>query len=249
MEKLSAALIVKNSEAHIRECLESLKWADEIVILDGFSTDKTVDICREFTDKVYQKEFTGFNEERQELLSRTANKWVFMVDSDMVIPKELFEEIMKVMENPLCSGYNMRALTLLWGKPVKHSGWFAPGYLRLFNKEKGGYNTKLKYLDLFIVKEGETGVLKNHLVHYGYNSLKEYVDKVNRYTTLDAQDLNTKGVKFSLLKIILRPPAIFFNRYIYKLGFLDGMTGLIIAIFTTYTYIVSYLKLWELQKK
>ena len=152
--KLSAALIVKNAEAHIHECLESLKWADEIVILDGMSTDKTVEICREFTDKVFRREFVSFTEERQALLGKTSYGWVFMVDGDMVVPVELAREIRTVLENPECSGYNMRGLTILFGKPVKHCGWFEPTYLRLFNKEKGAYDTKLKYIDNFIVREG-----------------------------------------------------------------------------------------------
>ena len=249
MEKLSAALIVKNSEEHIRECLESLKWVDEIVILDGMSTDKTVEICMQFTDKVFRREFTSFNDERAALLEKTSYKWVFMVDSDMVVTAELAVEIKRVLENPACSGYNMRALTYLWGKPVRHSGWFEPGYLRLFNKEKGGYDTRLKYLDLFIVREGETGVLKNHIVHYGYKNLSEYLDKINRYTTLDSQDLFTKGRKFALWKVLLRPAMIFFDRYFYKLGFLDGIVGLIIALYTTFTYMTSYFKLWEMERK
>jgi len=249
MEKLSAALLVYNSEEHIRECLESLKWADEIVILDGFSTDKTVDICREFTDKVYQRKFTSFNEERMALIEKTSYKWIFMVDSDMVVPKELAEEIRQVLQNPDCSGYNMSALTYLWGRPVRHQGWFDPTYLRLFNKEKGAYDIKLKYLDHFIVREGKTGVLKNHLVHYGYKDFKQYIDKINRYTTLDAQDLSLKGRKFALWKVLFRPVMIFFDRYFYKLGFLDGMVGLIIAVFTMFTYMLSYFKLWELENK
>jgi len=250
MEKISVALIVKNQEEHIRECLESLKWADEIVVLDGKSTDRTVAICREFTEKVIIREgFVSFNIERQALLDSTSYKWVFMVDGDMVVPPELAAEIRQVLANPSCSAYNMRALTYLWGQPVRHSGWFEPTYLRLFNKEKGGYDTKLQYLDLFIVREGTTGVLKNHLLHYGYKDFREYLEKINRYTSLDARDLLSKGRKFAIWKVLVRPGIIFCDRYFYKLGFLDGIVGLVIAVFTTFTYIISYFKLWELRRK
>ncbi|MHB9155610.1 MAG: glycosyltransferase family 2 protein [Endomicrobiales bacterium] len=249
MEKLSAALIVKNQEEHIEECLSSLKWADEIVILDGMSTDRTVEICRRFTGRVFQREFTSFNEERQAVLEKTANRWVFMVDGDMVVPEPLAREIRRVLEAPQCAAYAMRALTFLFGRPIRRCGWFEPDFLRLFDKEKGGYDTRLKYIDHFIVREGETGVLENHLIHYGYKDLAEYLNKINRYTTLDAQDLHLKGRTMPPGKAIVKPVFIFLYKYFYRRGFLDGVPGLIISLLSSFTYLISYFKLWELRRK
>jgi glycosyltransferase involved in cell wall biosynthesis len=248
MEKLSAALIIRNQEEHLRECLSSLTWADEIVVLDGFSTDNTVPICREFTDKIYQRTFTSFNEERQALLEKTSQPWVLMIDGDMVVPKKLIEEIQKLTPDSTCAGYTMRALTTFLGREIRHCGWFEPTFLRLFNKEKGGYDVRLKYIDHFIVREGTVGILRNHLLHYGYKDIKEYLDKINRYTSLDAEDRDAKGLAISPVMTAVRPVFIFVYKYIWQRGFLDGIPGLIICLFSGFTYLVSYYKLWELRR-
>lgn len=252
MEKITAALIVKNQERHIRECLESIKWADEIIILDGFSTDGTVEICRDYTDKIFQKEFESFNVERVFLISKASNKWIFFVDSDMVILPELADEIKKVMINPEFSGYRMRGLTIYLGRPIKYCGWFEPTYLRLFNREKGYYDTRLKYIDNFIIPDNKVGTLKNYFIHHGYKDISEHIIKIDRYSTLNAYDLDVKGIKITLYNsfyyLVIKPFLVFMYKYFYKLGFLDGFPGFVVSTLSAVTYFVSYLKLYEMQK-
>lgn len=252
MEKLTAALIVKNEERFIRQCLESLKWVDEIIILDGFSTDRTVEICREYTDKVFQRPFSGsFNEERQFLISKADNDWVLMVDADMLVPPEAAGEIRAVLSPDAAAGYaafNFRALTIYLGRPIRHCGWFAPEYTRLFNRKKGSYDTRLKYIDNF-VPAGRTGVMKEHLIHYGYETVSEHVARIDRYTTLNTEDLRIKGVGITPVNafwyFFAKPAAVFFYKYFYRRGFLDGAQGFIVCSISAFVYLISYFKLWE----
>lgn len=255
MERISVGLIVKNEEKHIRQCLENLTWADEIVILDGYSTDRTLDIAREFTDKIYQKEFSGsFPQERQYLLTKTSNKWVFMVDGDMVIPEELKEEIKERFSSSVdeYAAFNLRHLNIYLGKEIRHCGWYEPNNTRIFNKEKGNYDTHMKYIDTFM-PQGDIGIMSNHILHFGFETISEHLLRMDRYSTLNAQDLETKGYRISVFNsfysFIIRPLIIFLYKFIYKRGFLDGREGLIICFMSAVTYAVSYFKLWEMQKR
>ncbi|MBN1871175.1 MAG: glycosyltransferase [Candidatus Omnitrophica bacterium] len=253
-EKISVALIVKNEEEHIRQCLESLYWADEIVVLDGFSTDRTLEIVRQYTDKIYQKKFEGFPREREYLLTKTANDWVFMVDADMVIQPPLIKEIEEEFSKSLqrYSACTFRFLNIYLGKEIRHCGWYDPNNPRLFDKRKGKYDTKMKYIDSFI-PDGRVKVMRNDILHYGFKSINEHFARVNRYSELNAEDLNTKGIRINNFNIayyfILKPILVFLYKYVYKKGFLDGIVGLILCLMAAITYRVSYFKLWELQKK
>ena len=152
MNKLSVAIITKNEQENIRRCLNSLKWADEIVVLDGYSSDRTIEICREFTDKIYQKEFECFPKERAYVLAKTSCPWVLSVDADMYFPESMCKEIKDILrEGPRYDAFLLKGLTIFLGKEIKHCGWFDCRYLRLFNKDKGHYDLSLRCYDPFIV--------------------------------------------------------------------------------------------------
>lgn len=251
MEKLTVALLVKDQEEHIGACLESVKWADEIVILDGFSKDRTVEICRRYTGNVYQKAFEGFNTERTFLLGKASNKWVFFIDSDMLITPELAAEIKETLAGPRCSGYRIKGLTMYLGRGIHHCGWFDPVYLRLFNREKGYYDEKMMYIDNFIISEGQVGELKSHFIHHGYRDITEHIAKMNRYTSLDSLDLEAKGLALTPLNapyyLAVRPALVFAYKYFYKAGFLDGYPGFVVSALSAVTYMLSAMKLAERQ--
>ncbi len=254
MNKISVVILTKNEEKYIRNALESVKWLDEIIIVDGFSTDRTLEIAREFTDKIYQKNFTSFPEQRQDALKFTSNAWVFMVDADMVVPQELKEEILQQFSRPVdeYAAFNLRFLNIYLGKKIKHCGWYDPNNTRLFNKEKGNYNTRLKYLDTFMPK-GKIGLMKNHILHFGLENVSEYVIRLERYSTLNAEDLMIKGYRISGFNIffyfLIKPTLVFLYKFIYKRGFLDGIEGLMVCLTSAISYCISYLKLWEIQRK
>ena len=254
MEKLSVAIITKNEEKNIARCLESLQWADEIVVLDGFSTDGTVDVCKKYTDRIYQKQFETFPRERDYILRKTANRWVLSVDADMYFPPEICEEIRGILSRePRYDAYLMRALTIFLGKRIKHSSWYDFRYLRLFNKEKGSYDLRLKVLDPFVIKDGHIGHVQAHFVHYGGDSFIDYFGKIKRYSYLTALEYQGKGLKInasnSFYYLFCKPFLIFAYKYIWKRGFLDGSAGLLICINSAISYYAAYATLWDIQRK
>jgi glycosyltransferase involved in cell wall biosynthesis len=253
MEKLSVALITRNEESVIERCLESLKWVDEIVVLDGYSTDKTVSICRKYTDKIYQKEFESFPKERDFVLQKTNHRWVLSVDADMFFPTEICTEIRGILANsPTADAYVCRGLTVFLNKEIRHCSWFDYKYIRLFNKEKGSYDLTYTALDVFNVR-GKKGKLKHFLYHYAKESYIDYFGKIKRLSYLTALEYDRKGVRISVGNFwwyfLLKPACVFAFKYGWKRGFLDGTVGLIVCINSAISYYVAYAALWDLQRK
>lgn len=253
MEKLSVAIITKNEDRHIGRCLESLKWADEIVVLDGYSTDKTVEVCKKHTNKIYKKEFESFPKERVYVLEKTSNKWVLSVDADMYFPPKICEEIKEILKSNInYDAFLMKGLTIFLGKEVRHCGWYDCRYLRLFNKEKGYYDLSLSVLDVFKC-EGKVGYLKNHFIHHGGNSFIDYFGKIKRYSYLTALEYRTKKLKLTsrnfIFYLFLKPILIFLYKYIRKRGFMDGTVGFLVCVNSAISYFVAYAALWDIQRK
>ena len=254
MEKLSVALITKNEADSVARCLESLKWVDEIVVLDGYSTDNTVDICRQYTDKIFQKEFESFPIERDFILQKTTNKWVLSVDTDMYFPPEFEKEVCDIFSKTevMYDGFLMRGLTIFLGKQIRHCSWFDWRFLRLFNKEKGQYDLKTKAIDPFIVK-GPVGRLRSYFTHYGGDSFNDYFGKIKRYSYLGALEYKEKGLELNSLNLflylIIKPIVIFLYKYFIRLGFIDGVPGFFVCVNSAISYYVIYATLWDLQRK
>lgn len=244
---LAVTIICKNEEENIRECLESVKWADEIIIVDSFSSDKTVEIAKEYTDNIYLEEWKGFAKQREFALSKVSEKWVFPLDADERCSPELKDEILSVINaNKNISGYRIPRKSFFLGKWVKHCGWY-PGYqTRLFLKNKASVADRLVHEGYEI--EGEMGFLKNDLLHYTVNSISDYTSRINHYSSLQAVEKSEKK-KIKLYDILLRPFAAFFQSYILKKGFLDGIYGLMVTNFDIITNMLTYMKAWEMQHK
>ncbi|MDD5679703.1 MAG: glycosyltransferase family 2 protein [Candidatus Omnitrophica bacterium] len=252
-EKLSCTIGTKNAAIDIRGCLESVKWADEIIVVDDFSTDGTVEIARQYTDKVFQKRLTGYTEQKNYALEKTSYRWVLSLDADERVTEELRDEISgKLSAEKDCSGYLFRRLNIFLGKEVRHCGWYEADNLRLFNKEKVGYDLGVKYLESMKVS-GKLGVMKNDLVHYTCRRLDDYINRVNLWTTLNAKDLTAKGVRIRPVTapyyFVFKPVVVFCYKYFIKAGFLDGFRGFLICGFSAFTYFISYAKLWEQENK
>jgi glycosyltransferase involved in cell wall biosynthesis len=252
MEKLSVALITKNNESCVKRCLQALAWADEIVILDGFSTDKTIEICREFTDKVFQKKFESFPIERDWILGKTSHKWVLAVDADMEFPPEYCAEVREILAGPTADGYLCRSLTIFLGREIRHCTWFEYRYLRLFNKESGAYDVLLSVWDGFRVKTGRIARMRSHFIHHQDETFLEYFAKIKRYSELTAFEYKHKGVRIgagnALWYLAAKPLFVFLYKYFYKQGFLDGVPGLIVCLNSAISYYSSYAALWDIQR-
>jgi glycosyltransferase involved in cell wall biosynthesis len=251
-EKISCIIGTKNAEKDIKDCLEAVKWCDEIIVVDDFSTDRTIEFARQYTDKVFQKHFRGYAEQKDFALQKTSNQWILSLDADERITPQLKDEILeKLSKSPEFSGFLFRRMNIFLGREVRHCGWYEADNLRLFNKEKVKYDLSLKYLEPMSVS-GQLGVMKNDLLHYTCRSLDDYLKRVNLWSSLNAEDLFNKGVNInplnSIYYFIFKPLAVFFQKYIFKSGFKDGFVGFLICGLSSITYFISYAKLWEKQK-
>ncbi|MBI5403515.1 MAG: glycosyltransferase family 2 protein [Ignavibacteriae bacterium] len=244
---LSVTIICKNEEENIRECLESVKWADEIIVVDGLSTDKTAEIAKEYTDKIFTEEWKGFARQRESALLKTSNEWIFPIDADERCTPELKNEILEVIKSGKGpAGYRIPRKTFFLGKWIKHCGWY-PGYqTRLFQKSRTRVTDRLVHEGYEV--DGEQGYLKGDILHYSVTSITDYMRKVNQYSSLQAvEKANKKEIKFS--DLLLRPVAAHIQNFIFKKGFLDGVHGLMVTNFDIITNMLTYMKAWEIQKK
>lgn len=253
-ERISVAIITKNAADYLPRCLQSVSWADEIVLLDGHSTDETQTIARKFGAKVIEKKFESFPAERVYVLQHTSYDWVLSVDADMIVPPALASEIQAIMlKGPDSDAYLMRCLNHFLGREIRHCSWFDYSYLRLFNKNKGAYDTTTKVVDPFICTTGRIGKLKNILVHHQTETLEEYIKKMAiRYAPLTADEYIAKGVQIFWWNVpwyfFIKPTLIFLYKYIWKLGFMDGLPGLVICLNSAILYYSIASIIWDRQK-
>ena len=239
---LSVAIITHNEEDNIKDALESVKWADEIVVVDSFSADRTGEICRKYTDKVYSFEWAGFSEQKNKAVSMTTNPWILVLDADERVTVELKDEILNIIKDKSSKdGYYLPRKNYFARRWIKHGGWWPDYTLRLFRREKGLFETREVHESIKVI--GSTGYLKNPIEHYTYKDIDDYLKRMQTYSTLAAKELLKKGCRGSILDIIFRPPATFFKMFFLQLGILDGIYGIILAyLYSVYTY-KKYLKL------
>jgi len=252
-EKLSVIVGTKNAENDIGDCLESVKWADEIIVIDDFSADKTIDIARKYTDKVFQRKMTGYPEQMDFGVQKSASRWILVLDADERIMPALEEEILEKLSRPTdASGYLLRRLNLVLGREIRHCGWYEKNNIRLFNKEKVNYDLRLKYLVRMRVL-GSLGMLDNDLIHHTCRDLYEYFKRVNLWSTLNTEDLIERGFRVNNLNGIfyffIKPGAIFFQKYVLKAGYRDRFVGFLVSLLSGITYFLTYLKLWRRQSR
>jgi glycosyltransferase involved in cell wall biosynthesis len=246
---ISICIICFNEEKNIRRCLESSKWADEIIVVDSISQDRTVEIAKEYTDKVYRRAWSGFVDGKNFALSKATCEWVFSLDADEEIPDKLREEIREEINNEYArDGYSMPRLSFYQGRWIKHSGFYPDRQLKLFKRGKGLWVGKRVHERVEV--KGGVGQLKNDLLHYPYDGIiSGQIQTIDAFSTLLAQDLYEQGRRFNSFLLLLRPPLKFLEVYLLRLGFLDGMAGFIIAVSSAYAVFVRYVKLREFEKE
>jgi glycosyltransferase involved in cell wall biosynthesis len=244
---LTVIIITKNEELHISLCLESVKWADEIIVLDSGSTDKTISVCKKFTPHVFETDWQGFGIQKQRALEKASFDWVLSLDADEIVTSELHAEIETAMQSTKYSGYKIPFLSTYCGKQIKNAGWYPNYHLRLFRRSESEFTTDVVHENVKV--KGEIGFLKSPVLHDSYADLNEVLIKVNSYSSLNAQKLFERGEKSSLSKAIFRALWKFFQTYFVKTAFLDGQHGLMLAISSAEGVYYKYLKLLELQNK
>lgn len=245
MAKLSALIIAGDEEKNIKDCLESVKWADEIIVVDSESKDKTVEIAKEFTDKVYIKKWEGFVPQRRMALDRASNEWILSIDADERVSEELKNEILQIInQNNIESGYYIPRRNYFLDKIITSCFWYPDYQLRLFKKEFASIEDR-KVHEGFSVK-GEVGHLKNDLIHFTHQTLISTFKKINEYSSLEAYERVNKK-KIRPWDLVLHPIAAFLNHFISRKGYKDGVYGLMVSLVHMITNMMTYMKMWELQ--
>ena len=244
---LSVIVITHNEENNIEECLQSVSWANDLIVVDAQSSDRTVELAEQYTQKIFVKEWLGFAAAKNFALEQAVNEWVLWLDADERVTPELAKEIQELLHNQTINhdGFEVARRAFFLGKWIKHCGWY-PGYVvRLFRKQAVEFTTSRVHEKLEI--QGTIGRLQNDLMHYTDDTLYHYFSKFNRYTSLAAHDVADAGKRFTLFDVLLRPPFLFFKMYLFRLGFLDGMHGLILSLASASYVFTKYAKLWELE--
>jgi glycosyltransferase involved in cell wall biosynthesis len=245
-DKISACVIAYNEEAKIRRCLQSLTWCDEIVVVDSFSTDRTVEICREFTSRVYQREWLGYVGQRNLVREISNHSWILFLDSDEEVSPGLRDEILAEFERGTGAylGYEFPRQVYYLGKWIQHGEWYPDVKLRLFKKAHG--RTEGQEPHDRVVVNGPVKRLKHAVWHYTYDDMHDHVETLNRFSTITAQQKFVQGYPFRWTDLLLRPPLRFLKGYFLRGGFLDGTHGLMIALLSAFGALMKYGKLWEL---
>ena len=238
--KLSVTLITFNEEKRVRAALESVKWADEIVVIDSFSTDQTVAICREYTPKVYQIAWRGYVAQKNIATEHAAHDWILNIDADEVVSAELAVEIQQTLAAPACVGYFMPRRTYYLGDWIRHCGWYPDAKLRLFDKRAGKWVGQALHEKAQV--NGATAHLRRDLYHYTYEDITDHLKTINNFTSIAASQ---KTGSVSGAGILLRTVAAFLKKYLLKQGFRDGTRGVIVCLLSAFTVAVKYAKLWE----
>jgi len=247
-KRLSVILITKNEAASIRACLESVSFADEIVVLDSGSTDGTATLCREFTDRVYETDWPGFGPQKNRALDRSTGDWILSIDADERVTPALRAEIEAAVAVPGDNtAFRIPRFSRYCGKYIRWSGWRPDYVLRLFQREKGRFTNDLVHER--VVTDGPVGTLKESLLHESFENLEDVLDKVNVYSTYGAAMMHRRGQRAGLWTALGHGFWSFFSTYVLRAGFLDGREGFMLAVSNAEGTYYRYLKLMLLGER
>jgi len=244
MEKISAIIITKDEEADLRQCLESIKYVDDIVVVDSGSTDNTLGIAKDYTSSLFVREFDDFSAQKNFAISKCKNNWVLSLDADEVVSPALGQRLKDFVPGEE-AGYNLKRETYIFGKLMKHGGHDNDTPLRLFDKRKGAF---VQTIHEFVKMEGKTSLLSEPIIHYSTKNINEYMDKLNLYTDSEARFLKEEKAVFFYTKMIFLPVVRFIQRYILQKGFMDGEEGFIFYALSGFYIYLKWFKYNELLK-
>lgn len=248
MEKLTIIIPTFNEEEFIEGAIETASFADEIIIIDSYSTDKTSELIKKHNVIFIQHKFENFSDQRYFAAKQATNNMILFVDADERIPNLLKEEILTVLKkDDINSGYEIFINVFFMGRRMKYGGFQNNWKLRLFNKKLCWYDETLLVHEKIIVKEGKTGRLKHPMEHYTFRSWNHYIKKKLLYAELQAQELYNKGIKLNAFHFVIKPTYRFINHYIFRGGLFDGLPGFALAFGNAFVVMSRYIKLWLLR--
>jgi glycosyltransferase involved in cell wall biosynthesis len=246
MERVTVVLVTLNEAKNIERCLESCRWADEIVVVDSFSTDATVAMARRYTEKVYQHEYPGTSRQVERGIGYATGEWIFVIDADEEVSPELAAEVRGILrDGTACAGYEFIRKPSAFGRWIGHGGWFPDYQFRFFRKDSyypehqeihGGFNTK-----------GVRGRLTGYLYHHTYATIYSYVEKMNEYTSLQVSNKLRADphIRVRWYKILFSPLSHFLRMFFSKKGYKDGFHGFVLALLDATYSMLLYAKIWE----
>lgn len=252
LEKLSVIIITKNEEKNIARCLESVTFADEVILVDSGSTDKTIEIAKQFKNvKIIQTEWFGFVENKKIALQNATHDWVFWIDADEVAPESLAVEWQNATQNANfheIGSVDIARKTFFLGHWVQHSGWYPNRTIRFFHKNRAYFGENILHESIQVKPGYHTEHFKTDLLHYSYTSIYQYFDKMNYYGISGAKEIIRKKKTVFLPQLLLQPLWTFIRFYILKKGFLDGRIGIIICGGAAFSNFIKYANYFFLKK-
>lgn len=244
MIKLSAVIITLNEERCIERCIDSLiDVADEIIVIDSYSTDSTVSICETKGARVIMHEFEGYVEQKNFAISQASFDYILSIDGDEELSPELKNSILKTKNFWKYEGYRMNCYSNYCGKWINHSGWYPDKKLRLFKKGSGRWEGRSLHERYELFESKSLGFLKGDILHYSYYSIEQHMDKIDKYSDISSRAMFDEGKRFSVLNLLINPIVKFLINYIFRLGFLDGYYGLLICYSSARATFLKYYKL------
>lgn len=244
---LSAFLIVFNEEKSIERCLNSIKWVNEIVIVDSNSTDRTTQICRKYTNKIFSRAFSNYSDQKNFALSQVSEEWALSIDADEELTEALVNEIKDLLQsNPQHDGYRVHRTSYIFGREFHFSGTQHDKPIRLFVKGRGEFTQPIHEI---VSIRGSVGELKNEINHFTYDNISSYFLRLDRYTTMEAEFMAAKRLRVNVTDWLIRPFAMFLKLYIINQGFRDGFEGFLFCFFSGFYVFVKHVKYLELLRR
>jgi (heptosyl)LPS beta-1,4-glucosyltransferase len=244
-EPLSVLVPVKNEIGNIRECLESVRWADEVIVVDSGSTDGTLEAALAVADRVLEHEYVNSAAQKNWALPRLAHRWTLIVDADERVTPALRAEIEAILEDSgRLDGYWIRRANHFLGRRIRSAGWHRDKVLRLFDRAKGAYEPLHVHAEVKI-ESGRVGTLREPLLHHTYRDLDQYFEKFHRYTRWSADDLRDRGVRASPARLLFRAPLRFLRMYVLERGFREGRHGIVLCGLAAFSVFMKYARRWE----
>jgi glycosyltransferase involved in cell wall biosynthesis len=242
--RLSVTVITLNEAHRLRRCLESVAWADELVVVDAESGDKTVQVAREFTDRVVVRPWAGFAAQKNFALDQCTGEWILSLDADEEAAPELRAEIMTTIAGArACDGYAVRRRNIFLDRWIRHGGLYPDWQVRLFRRGRGRFEARAVHESVSVA--GSLGRLSGHLVHRSYEGVSDFVERANRYSSLAAEQMIREGRRVRAGELVAKPLGRFLSMYLLRRGVLDGRRGLLLASLYAYYVFMRSAKVWE----
>lgn len=242
--RLSVVIITRNEEERIRACLEAVAWADELIVVDAESEDKTASIARELTDHVIVRPWPGFAAQKNHGLEAARGAWILSLDADEIVSSQLRADIERIVERDgPGDGYAVPRRNIFWGRWVRHGGLYPDWQVRLFRRGRGRFGDRAVHESVQV--EGAVGRLAGHLEHRSYRDVSDFLARADRYSTLAAEDFIARGRRVHAWDLVLRPLGRFVGMYVLARGFLDGWRGFLLAALYAYYVLIRCAKVWE----